>query len=306
MNTSSPSDARRTATPYSNAAARGWLRENLLLLRYKMAAQAALPAMKVRAFKHIRQRLETHLGSVRGLTLVEVGCGQMLSNVKLFSAMGSRVIGVDPELPPQSLSDVARVLGAMGVERTLKSLLSDLLFRRAFDRGLQEHSGLSLQDIRPRLHRCGAERLPLADASADACISDNVFEHLSDVPAVVAEMKRVLRPGGVACVIIHPFAAYSGGHNLRLFAGDGVADEEVPPWDHLRDARFASATYLNRLREAQYREIFDGALQTVEWERIGPEGERFLTDDVLAALPGYSRDELLTGKLVYVGRKPVP
>jgi SAM-dependent methyltransferase len=41
---------------------------------------------------------------------------------------------------------------------------------------------------------------PLADESADACICDNVLEHLPDAAAFFAEARRVLRPGGVICI----------------------------------------------------------------------------------------------------------
>jgi SAM-dependent methyltransferase len=39
-------------------------------------------------------------------------------------------------------------------------------------------------------------RWPLADASADLVVSDFVLEHVDDAPAFVAELARILRPGG--------------------------------------------------------------------------------------------------------------
>lgn len=288
--------------PYSNAAPRGRLRETVSLVRYKLATSDRMATVKKRSFDRIQEKVERHLGALRDRTVVEVGCGQLLANVKMLAAMGNRVIGIDPEVPPQSLADLVRFFGSLGFERTAKSLINALFFRRAFDRGLERLSGLSFRGAVPTLHRGGAEHLPLDDQSADVCISDNVFEHLADVPAVVSEIRRVLRPGGVACIVIHPFAAYSGGHNLDLVR---VAGEACPvaPWDHLRQNRNAAGVYLNRLREHEYRAIFEGALETLEWERLGPEGEEHLTDEILAELHGYTRDELLTGKLVYVGRR---
>lgn len=41
--------------------------------------------------------------------------------------------------------------------------------------------------------------LPLADASVDLILSDFVLEHVSDPPAFVAEIHRVLKPGGWFC-----------------------------------------------------------------------------------------------------------
>ncbi|MFL6297542.1 MAG: methyltransferase domain-containing protein [Actinomycetes bacterium] len=40
------------------------------------------------------------------------------------------------------------------------------------------------------------ERLPFADGSFDAVVAADVLEHLPDLPAAVAELARVLAPGG--------------------------------------------------------------------------------------------------------------
>jgi arsenite methyltransferase len=41
-----------------------------------------------------------------------------------------------------------------------------------------------------------ADALPLPEASVDVAVSTQVFEYLSDVPGALAEVHRVLRPGG--------------------------------------------------------------------------------------------------------------
>ena len=43
------------------------------------------------------------------------------------------------------------------------------------------------------------EPLPLPDASVDLVVSDHVFEHVDDPDGVVAELDRVLKPGGWIC-----------------------------------------------------------------------------------------------------------
>jgi SAM-dependent methyltransferase len=43
-----------------------------------------------------------------------------------------------------------------------------------------------------------AQRLPLPDASAEAVLAMHMLHHVPDIDRAVAEMARVLRPGGVA------------------------------------------------------------------------------------------------------------
>lgn len=52
----------------------------------------------------------------------------------------------------------------------------------------------------------GAEALPFADKSLDHVICFNMLDHVADAPAVLAEMNRVLRPGGSARICVHTFA----------------------------------------------------------------------------------------------------
>lgn len=48
--------------------------------------------------------------------------------------------------------------------------------------------------------RGAAERLPLRDGCADVVVAGEVLEHVEDLGGVVAELCRVLRPGGVLVV----------------------------------------------------------------------------------------------------------
>ena len=53
--------------------------------------------------------------------------------------------------------------------------------------------------------RSGAAELPFADASFDAAVACLVFEHIDDVDDAIAEVSRVLRPGGRFCFFLnHP------------------------------------------------------------------------------------------------------
>jgi SAM-dependent methyltransferase len=81
--------------------------------------------------------------------------------------------------------------------------------------------------------------LPFADGSFDAAYSWSVFEHLHDVGAALAAVRRVLRPGGHCLIQIDPlYYSPFGSHLQRL----------VPtPWGHLLES---AAAFASRAREA--------------------------------------------------------
>jgi ubiquinone/menaquinone biosynthesis C-methylase UbiE len=53
------------------------------------------------------------------------------------------------------------------------------------------------RDDRPRLVEGSADRLPFPDRVFDAVVMGNSIHNLPDAPALVAEIRRVLRPGGL-------------------------------------------------------------------------------------------------------------
>jgi SAM-dependent methyltransferase len=99
-----------------------------------------------------------------GSTVVDVGCGEGGHAIALANRFGFTVTGVDP---------VARHI------RLAKT--------RAAGSG-------------PTFILGSAERLPLADGTADALWCRDVLVHVADLAAAYAEFRRVLRPGGRALV----------------------------------------------------------------------------------------------------------
>jgi len=62
-------------------------------------------------------------------------------------------------------------------------------------------------------HSCDAEQLPLKDDLVDLVFSLNAFEHIRDPAKALAEVRRVLKPGGVAFVQFSPvYMADAGSH----------------------------------------------------------------------------------------------
>ena len=85
---------------------------------------------------------------------------------------------------------------------------------------------------RLRAVRGDATRLPFADASADRVVAAEVMEHIPDDAAAMAELTRVLRPGGVLAVTVPrrlpericwalsgDYHSAAGGH-VRIYSGD--------------------------------------------------------------------------------------
>jgi ubiquinone/menaquinone biosynthesis C-methylase UbiE len=70
-----------------------------------------------------------------------------------------------------------------------------------------------------------AERLPLADASVDACMCSLLLHHFSDLGPIAREIHRVVKPGGVVVALDanghNPFAYlfFNVVHRLRPLAG---------------------------------------------------------------------------------------
>ncbi|MFA5800049.1 MAG: class I SAM-dependent methyltransferase [Candidatus Peribacteraceae bacterium] len=109
------------------------------------------------------------LGNIRGKTVVDLGCGDG-ALTSLLVRGGGGVTGVDNETE--------------GLELAKENFLSD---------------GLAATFVQGSVEQC-----PLPDGMADAVVSCDVIEHLDHPDRHVAEISRVLKPGGVA-VITTPY-----------------------------------------------------------------------------------------------------
>lgn len=58
--------------------------------------------------------------------------------------------------------------------------------------------------------------LPFSAASFDACVALDVFEHIEDDRAAMAECARVLRPGGVLVLSVPAYKSLFGPHDKAL------------------------------------------------------------------------------------------
>jgi 2-polyprenyl-6-hydroxyphenyl methylase / 3-demethylubiquinone-9 3-methyltransferase len=119
-------------------------------------------ALNPARFPYLRRTMTETLGiEPAGNSVLDVGCGGGLL-AEEFAALGCRVTGVDPS---SGSLDAARKHAAQG--------------------------GLAIQYVEGT-----GESLPFADASFDVVYCCDVLEHVDDLGKTIAEITRVLKPGG--------------------------------------------------------------------------------------------------------------
>ncbi len=239
-------------------------------------------------------------------SILDLGCGQQAVQTVLFHAEGARVVGVDVEVPTFRMNPAVllQTVRLNGVERGLKSVARRLLVDGRFFRDLAREAGrpLDLEAVDVRIMDAGDLSFP--DRSFDFVVSTAVFEHIEDVRGAAREVNRVLGEGGLAVITPHLFPSLSGGHNLEWAEPDRRPSLTVPPWDHLRAARYPANVYLNRLKWSDYRRILGEEL-LIEAEVPEREGRALLTPKLESELGarGYSREDLTTKTVMFFCRR---
>jgi SAM-dependent methyltransferase len=72
-----------------------------------------------------------------------------------------------------------------------------------------------------------AQRLPLASGCADLVLAAHFLYHVADIPAAVAELRRIVRPGGAVLVTTNGLVHHARVPELVAHAGD-IADVAKP------------------------------------------------------------------------------
>lgn len=112
-----------------------------------------------------RRFLVSRVPAQSGMQVLDVATGTAGVAIAVVRSCGARVVGLDQS--PEMLAVGRRRVAQAGLERRIA------------------------------LIRGQAERLPFPDASFDALTFTFLLRYVDDVPAVVSELARVLRPGGV-------------------------------------------------------------------------------------------------------------
>jgi ubiquinone/menaquinone biosynthesis C-methylase UbiE len=227
-------------------------------------AQEWAEVLELRATNPSQIQLRADLVAAAGLkpggTVVEVGCGTGITLADLAAAVGpgGRAFGFEPQ-----------------------PVFAELARRRLAERGL-DHASVEIGT---------AEAIPLADAAVDAAVAQTVLVHVPRAAAAVAEMCRVVRPGGRvasidqdgdALVIDHPdkeltrrLVAFSSDHRFadgwtgrrlpRMFRAAGLSGITVTMRCHL-ETEPGNFLHAMALRLADIA-LEAGVLNEEEWRR---------------------------------------
>jgi SAM-dependent methyltransferase len=262
-----------------------------------------------RIFEETHRRVFEATGiKLEGKKGLDIGPGQQLGCLRCFS-LANDVVAIDTDViahgfDPMGWLQMFRSNTEMRVVKTLarKVLGVDRRFRKTLAREL------GVESFPPEHVLCmNATQMDFEDHSFDFVYSHSVFEHIDDPAAALSEVRRVLRPGGVAYISVHLFTSHSGSHDPKIFA-DGTP--HAPFWPHLRPElahTIRPSTYLNRLSLDTWRELFERVMPGVMFTHVRDEDhvvEALETLRKLGELQGYSDDELLTVDLIAVWQKP--
>ena len=160
-----------------------------LMLGYRPDVIDRLPASAVESFAGTGNPFS--MGALQtGETVLDIGCGAGFDSLIAAMQVGpaGRVISVD--MTPAMLEKAAASAGESGV--------SNIDFREGL-----------------------AESLPVEDASVDAVISNGVINLCPDKMAVMAEVHRVLKPGGhmqIGDILVHKEVPQSAKDNIDLWS----------------------------------------------------------------------------------------
>jgi arsenite methyltransferase len=168
---------------------------------------------------------------------------------------------------------VAETLERVGAEGSVVGVDGSAAMLALAAKRCEAHDNVSFQEG-------DVTALPVADADFDRALSVQVLEYVADIPAALAEMRRVLRPGGRVLIWDVDWATVS------WYSEDpGRMERFLHAWDeHLSDPS------LPRRLSAE--------LRAAGFEDVEMQGHAFVTDDLT--------DESYAGALVplmaaYVG-----
>jgi len=149
-------------------------------------------------------------GTLADANVLNVGCGEMLSDFGLLNCNVAHITGLDTQLPFHwPSSDNANFLDTVAAK-------------------LRTHGIDPRADYASRLsHQLyDGHRFPFEDRTFDFIFSWSAFEHVSNVPQIISEIRRVLTDDGRAFIQVYPW--------YHCFVGSHLSDYIQEPYFHLK------------------------------------------------------------------------
>lgn len=244
--------------------------------------------------------------TLSGLRALDIGPGQKLGLMRCL-CKDNEVVGIDTDVILQGLSlrDCTEMLKHNSALRVAKTLGRKALgIDAAFNSELARRLGVKGFPRLPVL-RMDATAMEFPSDHFDLAYSFSVFEHIDRPREALAEVARVLKPGGVAYVSLHLYTSHSGCH-LPAMLKSPVP--QPPYWPHLRpeyQSGVQPTAFLNKVSLKAWMELF-GTTMPGAW--IVREQQRRLEERLKALreqgeLAGYSDEELLTVNVVAIWQK---
>lgn len=179
---------------------------------------------------------------LKGMKVLDLGCGHGALSIKLAELGAGQVVGLD--------------LNQDRVEFSERNLASEF------------------PQFRDRVHFVCQDAGDLTpDEQFDLIVSKDTFEHVNDLPGLVEQLHRLLKPGGHLASGFSPLYYSPFGDHGRFFMGLPWAHAVLPEsllvrLRNLRSERKITSSAdlnLNRLTPAEFRRIFDCA---AKWRKI--------------------------------------
>jgi SAM-dependent methyltransferase len=227
---------------------------------------------------------DEYLNHLNSPEILDLGNGLLRPQFSLLKNAGNRVYGIDIANRPQTST------------KHFLYVIARYFFNRSSSVRTRSDNGTLV---------CGdVTKLPFKNESFDLITSVAALEHFLDIPAVVNELARVLRPNGVVWAMVHLFSCPSGGHNVTLTQFPlRKIPRGVDAWDHLRRRKLPFSVPLNEWRRDQYLQSFAVRFNILKHYCAFREGTEFISPEILAELSDYSEDELTCNSYVIVARR---
>lgn len=286
------------------------LREALSLYRIRTSNSAETVKQLVKEAEGFEKIVVSLSGkAVKGRSILEVGPGHFLIQACYF-ARSNDVTAIDMDVIPVGIDPLVYIsmLFHNGLQRSAKTILRkalgvDVRHRRYLRKQLRIPSLPSIRVVHGDV--C---QMNFPCCSFDIVLCRSVLHHIVKPSVALAEMARVLRPGGIAVANFHLYTSHNGSLDPRVMSTD-YPDSLL--WGHLRSSTaedFRGNSFLNKMRLDSWRALLRRSWPgcTIECEKSSRCGIEQSAQKMISSgsISGYTLEELTTHTILAFWQKP--